>query len=84
MLGSKIEACNSLEMTEKIVSVIEMTLLYDAQYSIVLLRPKNEVKLLTQSALGQICMGSITHHLQNEKWKYKKILTPNRQYPSVA
>ena len=34
-----------------------MTLLYDARYSIVFLRPKNEVKLLTQSALAQICMG---------------------------
>ena len=35
-----------------------MTFLYDARYSLVLLRPKNEVKLLTQSALGQICMGN--------------------------
>jgi len=33
-----------------------MTFLYDAQYSVVLLRPKNEVKLLTQSALDQVCM----------------------------
>ena len=33
-----------------------MAFLYDARYSVVLLRPKNEVKLLTQSALGQICM----------------------------
>ena len=41
------------------VSVIGMTFLYDAKYSVVLLRPKHEVKLLTQSALGQICM---------EKW----------------
>ena len=32
-----------------------MTFLYDARYSLVLLRPKNEVKLLTQCALGQIC-----------------------------
>ena len=31
-------------------SVIEMTFLYDAGYSVVLLRPKNEVKSLTQSA----------------------------------
>ena len=34
-----------------------MTLLYDARYSFVLLRPKNEVKLLTQSAAKWICMG---------------------------
>ena len=39
------------------VSVIEMTFLYDARYSIVLLRPKNEVKPLTQSAEKRICMG---------------------------
>ena len=34
-----------------------MTFLYDARYSIVLLRPKNEVKPLTQSAEKSICMG---------------------------
>ena len=34
-----------------------MTFLYDAGYSIVLLRPKNEVKPLTQSAEKWICMG---------------------------
>ena len=34
-----------------------MTLLYDAQYSFVLLRPKIEVKLSTQSADKWICMG---------------------------
>ena len=34
-----------------------MTFLYDARYSIVLLRPKNEVKLLHQSAEKSICMG---------------------------
>ena len=39
------------------VSVIELTLLYDARYSVVLLRPKSEVKLLTQSAEKSICMG---------------------------
>ena len=38
-------------------SVIGMTFLYDARYSDVLLRPKNEVKLLTQSAEKPICMG---------------------------
>ena len=44
-------------MTQKLVSVIEMTLLYAAQYSFVLLRPKNEVKLSTQSADKWVCMG---------------------------
>ena len=34
-----------------------MTILYDAGYSVVLLRPKNEVKPLTQSAEKSICMG---------------------------
>ena len=34
-----------------------MTFLYDAGYSIDLLRPKNEVKCLTQSAKKSICMG---------------------------
>ena len=38
-------------------SVIGMIFLYDAGYSIVLLRPKNEVKPLTQSAEKWICMG---------------------------
>ena len=32
-----------------------MTFLYDAGYSVVLLRPKNEVKPLTQSAEKWIC-----------------------------
>ena len=34
-----------------------MTFLYDARYSIVLLRPKNRLKLLTQSAENRIYMG---------------------------
>ena len=34
-----------------------MTFLYDARYSIVLLRPKNDLKLSTQSAAKWICMG---------------------------
>ena len=34
-----------------------MTVLYDARYSVVLLRQKNEVKPLTQSAAKWICMG---------------------------
>ena len=35
---------------QSMLSVIEMTFFYDARYSIALLRPKNEVKPLTQSA----------------------------------
>ena len=38
-------------------SVIGMAFLYDAGYSVVLLRPKNEVKPLTQSAKKWICIG---------------------------
>ena len=34
-----------------------MTFLYDAGYSVVLLRPKNEVKSLPQSVEKWICMG---------------------------
>ena len=38
-------------------SAIGMTFLYGAGYSVVLLRPKNEVKPLTQSVEKWICMG---------------------------
>ena len=34
-----------------------MTFLYDARYSIVLLRPANDLELSTQSADKWICMG---------------------------
>ena len=34
-----------------------MTFLYDTRYSIVLLRPKNDLRLSTQSAAKWICMG---------------------------
>ena len=44
-------------MTQKVVSVIEMTFLYAAQYSFILQRPKIEAKLSTQSADKWICMG---------------------------
>ena len=48
-----------------------MTFLYNARYSIVLLRPKNEVKSLTQSAEKPICigkcpvpsLGEVIHHV---------------------
>ena len=40
MLGSKIEACKPPKNDLKVVSVIEMTFLYDARYSLVLLRQK--------------------------------------------
>ena len=59
MLGSEIEVCKSLRRGLKIVNVIKMTFLYDARYSVVLLRPKNEVKLLPQSAEKSICMGKL-------------------------
>ena len=39
------------------VSVIDITFLYDAGYSFALLRQKNEVKPLTQTAENWICMG---------------------------
>ena len=38
-------------------SVIGMTFLYDARYSVVLLRPKNGVKSLPRSSEKSICMG---------------------------
>ena len=57
MIGSKIEAFKPPRNDLKVVSVTEMTLLYDTWYSVVLLRPKHEVKLLTQSAEKWICVG---------------------------
>ena len=50
MLVLEIEASKPLRNGLKVVSVIEITLLYDARYSFVLLRLKNELKLSTQSA----------------------------------
>ena len=52
-------------------SVIGMTFLYDALYSVILLRPKNEVESLTQSTEKSICMrkwavpnwGELFHHV---------------------
>ena len=49
-LESEIEACESLKNDLKVGSVIKMTFLYDDRYSIVLLGPKNEVKLMTENA----------------------------------
>ena len=57
MLVLKIEASKPSRNDLKSVSVIEMTFLYDARYSFVLLRPTNEVKLSTQSVDKWICMG---------------------------
>ena len=57
MFGSKIKECKLSRNDPKVVSVIEMTFLYEAQYSVVLLRQKNEVKPFTQSAAKWICMG---------------------------
>ena len=53
----KLEQVNLLKMTQILVNVIEMTLLYAAQYSFALLRPNIDVKLSTQSADKWICMG---------------------------
>ena len=55
-LGQRLKHANPLEMSWKVVSVIEMTLLYDARHSIALLRPKNNVKLLTRAAEKFICL----------------------------
>ena len=49
MLGLEIEACKPLQNDLKNVSIIEMIFLHDGQYSIVLLTPKNEVKLSHKS-----------------------------------
>ena len=57
MLGSEIKACKPLQNDLKMASVIGMTFLYDAGYSIVLLRPKNEVKPMSQSAEKWFCTG---------------------------
>ena len=58
-LGQRLEHVNPEEMTQKTVSVIEMTFLYGAWYLVVLLRSKHEVKLLTQSVAKWICMGKL-------------------------
>ena len=42
------------------VSDVEMTFLYDARYSIVLLRQKNDLKLSDQSADKWFCMGKLS------------------------
>ena len=74
MLGSKIEACKPSRNDLKIVSVIKMTFLYDARYSVVLLRQKNEVKLeglkfcqflADFRVLGPICKNSKCHNSIN-------------------
>ena len=51
------EASKPLGNDLKFVSVIEMTHLYGARESFHPLRTKNTIKLPTQSALSQICMG---------------------------
>ena len=52
-----IEAAKPPRNDLKVVSVIEMTHLYGAVESFVLLRPKTRVKLLPQSVEKWICMG---------------------------
>ena len=51
-----IEATKPLRNDQKLVSVIKITLLYGALYSLVLLRLKNKLKLLPQNAEKWICM----------------------------
>ena len=49
-LHKLLKKLNPLGMTKKVVSVIEMTSMYAAWYSIFLPRQNNEVKLSTQGA----------------------------------
>ena len=54
-----------------------MTFLYGVRYSVVLLRPKNKVKLPTQSAEKWICMG---------KWAFKflaELFLKNEEAPDA-
>ena len=55
MLVFEIEASEPPRFDLKVVSVIEMAFLYTAHNLFVLLRPKNKVKLPTQSAEKLIC-----------------------------
>ena len=57
MLVLEIETSKLPRFDLKLDSITKMTFLYDARYSVVLLRPKNEVKPLTQSVANGICMG---------------------------
>ena len=60
-------------MVQKVVSVVEMTYMYGVVGSFVLLRLKDRVKLLTQTAENRICMGKLAFEslaklfLKNEK-----------------
>jgi len=45
-------------------SVIEMIDFYDARGSFWSLRPQNMIKYVTQSALGQICMGNHVYQME--------------------
>ena len=56
-LWKLLKQLNPLGTTQKLVSVIDMTNMYGARGSFTLLRPRNPIKLLPQSALDQICMG---------------------------
>ena len=57
MRWSRLRQVNLLGMTQKVVSVIEMTHLYGARGSYHVLRPKITIKLLTQSAEKWSCMA---------------------------
>ena len=57
-----------------------MTFLYDAGYSVVLLRPKNEVKPLTQSAEKWICMGKWALEILAELFLKNKKTSDDRTF----
>ena len=56
-LGSKIDASEPPRNDLKVVGVIEMIHMYGARGSFNVLRPKDTIKLLTQSAKKWSCMG---------------------------
>ena len=56
-LGHRLRHVNSLGMTLKVTSVIEMANFYDARGLFWSLRPQNMIKCVTQSAEKSICIG---------------------------
>ena len=61
-----------------------MTFLYDTWYPVVLLRPKNEVKILTQSAAKWICMGKWAFKILAELFLKNDKSSDNRSFPPNA
>ena len=56
-LGRRLRYVNPLGMTQKVVSIIEMTHMYDTRGSFHVLRPKNTIKFVTRSVDKSIRMG---------------------------